>query len=335
VKSRDVAILGAVVAIAVVAAVDAVRGDGRVAGETLLPPPPQPAPRGQVDATTPTVLVPVEAPGSLVFTDARDCRVRVVRVASAAERDLPRLTGDCALWAPPVGPRIAYGLDNQGPDSLATAPFRLVDLRRPGENLGGYRALFGFVVWSRDGRRVAWCGESRAGYDLELGGTARRLDDCPSAFTPDGRISFAQEGRVVVDGETVLEVDGGVTFVRWSADGSLAVVVDGERLERWVDGRRRGALDLPRRLEGRVPELSPDNCAALFAGPERIELLDLGCFGGRGSEPLSFAGTTAAWSPDGRWIAVAEQETIAFHRVEGRPEVIRWLAAANEIAWQA
>ena len=277
-KGRDVAIAGAIAIVAIVAAVDAVRGGGgegaengpdtrgALTGDGPVEESPSPAP------TRPEVLVPVAAPGTLVLTDGDDCHVRAIRVTSGVEVPLPRLAGDCALWAAPSGSRIAYGLDSQGSDSLATASFRIVDLRRPRENLGGFRALFGFLVFSADGSRAAWCGESRTGYDLELGGPARRLDDCPSAFDPAGRIAYATGNRVVVEGRTVLQAEGGVTFVRWGTDGSLAVVIDGKRVERWVDGRPAGALDLPRWLEGRLPKLSPDNCAALFTRPTRVDL---------------------------------------------------------------
>lgn len=334
-KGRDIAILGAVAAIGVFAAVDAVRGDHQRAGDAAS----SPTPAGVVTERpepvpeAPSAFVGLPAPGRLVFTDGRDCRVRAVDVRNGVELPLPRLGGTCALWAPPAGRAIAYGVANQGADSLATASFRLVDLRRPRENLGGYRALFGFLVWSRDGRRAAWCGQSRRGFDLEVGGAARTLEDCPSAFTPDGRIAYARGNRVVVDEKTVLTVDGAVTSIHWGDDGSIGIGVQGERVERWAGGKRVAVLDLPRRLEGRLPRLSPDNCAAIFVRPGRVELLSLGCFGG--DAPRAFAENAAAWSPDGQWIAVAEPETIVFYRVVGHREVVRWLASADELAWTA
>jgi hypothetical protein len=333
VKARDLAILGAVVAIGVFAAMDAVRG-GREPAPRAAEEPPQPPALEAPPERPADVFLPVPAPGSLVYTSADDCRVHAVAVPSGIERPLPRLAGDCALWAAPTGTRIAYGLDSQGPDSLATASFRLVDLERPRVGLGGYRALFGVLIWTRDGSRAAWCGESGTGFDLSLGGPARRLGDCPSAFTPDGRVAFAQGDRLLVEDEVVLRTRGQITYARWGANGSLAIVVDGERVERWLDGSRTHVLDLPPRVQGRVPGFSPDNCAALFATSDRVELIDLGCFGATRRERRAFAGGNAAWSPDGEWIAVAEQATIAFHRVVGPREVIRWLAAADELAWQ-
>lgn len=331
-KGRDVALLAALAAVAAVAALDAVRGGGGQDAEpveTESPPPPadaSPAPEGP-----PAVLLPVPATGTLVFTTDEDCRVRAARVTTGFELELPRLAGDCTLWAPPAGSRIAYGLGGRNEAGATTVPFRLVDLARPERPLGAFRALFGFLAWSRDGSRAAWCGASRTGFDLALGDAVRRLEDCPSAYTPDGRVAFAQGDRLVVDGRTVIRTRGTITFARWGADGSLAVVIEGERVERWAAGVRTDVLDLPPWLEGRLPALSPDNCAAFFTRPTRIDLLDVGCF--EGDAPRAFFDDAAAWSPDGRWLAVAEAQTIAFHRVVGRRDVERWLVAARDLAW--
>ncbi len=332
-NSRDIAILGAVAAIGVFAAVDAVRGSGEPAGDAASSPPPAEvvSDRPETVPEAPSAFVALPAPGRIVFTDAHDCRVRVVDVREGVELPLPRLEGNCALWAPPAGQTIAYGIANQGSESLATVAFRLVDLRRPRQNLGGYRALFGFLVWGHDGRRAAWCAQSRRGFDLQVGGAARTLDDCPSAFTPAGRIAYTRGKRVIVDGRTVLTADGAVTSVHWGSDGSIGIGVEGTRVERWLGGKRVAVLDLPRRLAGRLPRLAPDNCAALFVRPGRVELLSLGCF--QGAAPRTFAEHAAAWSPDGDWIAVAEPETIAVYRVAGRRKVVRWLASADELAW--
>ena len=250
-------------------------------------------------------------------------------MASGAETPLPFLAGDCTLWAAPSGSAVAYGLGYGPPD---VARFRLVDLSRPERLLGGHGALFGFVSWSPDGRRVAWCGASRSGFDLELGDGVRRLVDCPIGYTPEGAIAVALGARLVASGRTVLRREGGITFARWGADGSLAVVVGGRRVERWLGGKLRGSLDLPRWLEGRLPILSPDNCAALFRRPTRVDLISLGCF--RGDAPRAFFDADAAWSPDGDWLVVAEDSSLAFHRVVGPRDVFRWPLAASRVAWQ-
>jgi len=325
-KSRDFVLVGAVVVVASFAAADAFRGGGDEAATTEAR---ATTAAARTDIEPPTAFEPLPLAGSIVFTDAGDCRVRRITMASGTETPLPFLAGDCTLWAAPSGSAVAYGLGYDPPDAQL---FRLVELRRPDRALGSHSALFGFVAWSLDGRRVAWCNAERLGADLELGRAVRRLPECPSAYAPSGEIAFVRGSRILVGGESVLRADGGITYARWGRDGSLAVVLDGKRIERRVNGRLAGELDLPRWLEGSLPILSPDNCAAIFRRPTRLDLFNLGCF--QGDAPRAFFDDDAAWSPDGDWIAVAEKDAIAFHRLVGPREVFRWPARASRLAWQ-
>ena len=331
-------VVAAVVLVAGFAAADAIRGrvgreataqgsspvqtsPTRVRGPQPQPEAPSGWPRGALQ-------------GSLVFTDAHDCRIRVIGLAGGEERRLARFAGDCQLWAPPVGSHIAYGLGPTTADGFS--PFKLADLDHPTRELGGYRALFGVVLWSPDGQRVAWCGRRRIGFDLEVGGPARRLPTCPVAYTPDDAVAYAIGNRLNDDRRgQILRVDGGITFAAFPDAKSIVVVVDGQRVEAYNGGVLSYALDLPARLQGRTPILSPNGCSAAFRPlepPGQIDVVDLGCAPGRG--PLTFFGNDAAWSPDGRWLAVAERETIAFHRIGGAQRTIRWPAAAAELAWR-
>jgi WD40 repeat protein len=269
--------------------------------------------------------------GTLVFTNAGDCRIRVVDLVGGVERPIARFGGNCQLWVPPVSQRLAYGLGPASPDGFS--PFRVADLGHPNRELGGYRALFGVVLWSQDGQRVAWCGRRRTGFDLEVGGAARRLPRCPIAYTPDGRIAYTIGNRLFVDNRTVLRINGGITFAHYGADGSLAVVEDGVQILRYDSGGRfTGAFPT---VEGESPILSPDNCAAAFrpfGGLERITFIELGCFHGRAPRPI--IGRDAAWSPDGRWLAIAQGDSITFQRLIGLAETIRWPASAVQLAWR-
>jgi hypothetical protein len=335
-KPRDLIVVVAVVLIAGFAAADALRG--RAARNESPPPatvPVQtastrlPGPRPQLDAPAGWPVGTLS--GSLVFTDSRDCRVRVIGLSGGVERPLSRFAGNCQLWAPPVTDRIAYGLGPASGDGFS--PFKLADLARPSVELGGYRALFGVVIWSLDGQRVAWCGRRRVGFDLEVGGPARRLPRCPVAYTPDDKIAYAVGHRLIVENRTVARVNGGITFAHYGMDGSLAIVEDGVQVLRYDrKGRFTGAFPT---VEGRTPIFSPDNCAAAYRpldGVEQITVLEFGCFHGR--LPVPLVGRDAVWSPDGDWLAIAERGTIAFQRLVGPARTIRWPAAAAQIAWR-
>ena len=316
------------VLIAGFAAADALRGRAeRSEPAAAASVPPSPRRQAQAPPGWPTGVLA----GSLVFTDASDCRVRAIGLADGTERRLGRLGGDCQLWAPPATDRVAYGL--AAPSVEGVLPFRLADLAHPERELGGAATLSGAVVWSRDGQRVAWCERRQGGFDLTVGKGVRRLPRCPAAYTPDGRIAYAVGDRLVVDGRTVLRTDGGITFVRYGADGSLVIVVAGTRMERYdADGRLDGVVSIP---EGRTPILSPKNCAAAFRprgeeGPIGFAAFD--CF--RGRRP-HLSGRDATWSPDGVWLAVAGRDAIVFDRIVGFRLTIRWPAAAAELAWRA
>jgi hypothetical protein len=270
------------------------------------------------------------AGGSLVFTDAETCAVREFDLPSGQE--FPNLvrSSSCELWAAPVTYKVAVGV---GPPARDAVPFRFLDLTHPRRNLGGSRAYFGRLVWSADGQRAAWCTRPGVGFDVELGRGANRLRDCPAAYTPAGEIAYARGDSVVVGERVVQRASGGVTYVRFGTDGSLAVIVDGRRVERYVDGRLRGEAELHGALEGRIPILSPDNCAALVRTGSRMRLLDLGCSRVPDRSTL-FPGTSAAWSPDGRWLAVAGTDEIAFYELARNGREIYWPVGASQVAWR-
>jgi hypothetical protein len=336
-RPRDLIIVGAVVLVAGFATADALRGRPEPsesattteAARTGPTRPPAPEPAAEAPADWPVDAVR----GELVFTNADDCRVRTIGLARGRERRLARFLGTCELWAAPVGQRVAYGLGASSADGFV--PFKLADLSDPSLELGGYRALFGVVLWSPDGGRVAWCGRRRVGFDLEIGGAARRLPHCPAAFTPDGRIAYALGNSLTVEDRVVHRANGGITYVHYGTDGSLALLIDGETLERWEGDRLTESFVIPPELVGRTPVLRSDNCGAVFppleeAGP--IELRSLGCM--PDDQQATFFGRDAAWSPDGEWVAVAEAQSIAFTRVVGPDATIRWPAVAAELAWR-
>jgi hypothetical protein len=336
-RGRDLLILAAVLLVGGFAVADTLRS------EAESPPARTEAERPPTTSTTSVVTTAPEpenlgretfpavsgAGGSVVFTQPGSCAVREVDLPSGFEFPNAIARSSCELWAAPVTAKVAVGL---GPPARDAVPFRFVDLARRGRNLGGSRAFFGFLIWSDDGQRAAWCTRPTRGFDLELGGDSNNLSECPAAYTPLGEVVFARgDSLVFEDGRTDLRASGQITLANYGRDGSTAVVVEGSRIERWREGRRRQALELPVRFHGDTPVFSPDNCAALFRAGETMRLVDVGCSPFR---ELTFPGTAAAWSPDGDWIALAGPAEVAFQHLAGRGETVTWPVGAVEITWR-
>jgi WD40-like Beta Propeller Repeat len=333
-RRRDLLIIAPVVLLGGLAVADALRSEGSSA----------PATREAEPTTTRSVVTPptapedlgrarfprvAGAPGSIVFAEPPSCALREFDVSEGFEFTNVVSQTNCELWAATVTYKVAHGI--RAPRGEDAVPFQFRDLARPQRVLGHSEALFGFLVWSPDGQRAAWCNGRRVGIDLELGAGRRLLPGCPAAYTADGQVALAEGNRLVVGGFTELETSGGIVFARYGTDGSVAVLVDEGRLERWKDSRRRQVLELPAGLRGRNPILSPDNCSALYRIDERIRLVDVGCSSFR---PEVFPGTTAAWSPDGNWIAVGEPSQITFYDLLRRRGPVTWQVGAAQIAWR-
>lgn len=333
-RGRDLLILAAVLLLGGFAVADGLR---RIGGEEA----PREAAATTATGGTTTVATTGEEPGprsyppvpgaggAVVITEAGSCAVREFDLPTGLEFRSVVARSTCQLWAAPVTAKVAVGIGEPVGDAV---PIRFIDLSRPGVNLGTSEAAFGFLAWSQDGQRAAWCNRRLVGIDLELGRGRRLLPECPAAFTPEHEVAFASGPDVVVDGQTVLTASGDITNVHYATDDSrsVAVVVEGRRVERYVDRRLTDAFDLPERLEGRLPTLSPDNCAALFRAGNLVRLVDLGCSSVR---EQGFPGYVGAWSPDGAWIAVGEADRLTFHEL-ATGESIQWDVGTVEIAWR-
>jgi hypothetical protein len=337
VKGRDLLILLAVVLVGGFAVADALRSEsgGDRAGEQRTTTNPAEtttggeAPDEELGRAS---FPPVNgAGGALVITETGSCAVREFDLPTGLEFRNVVARSTCQIWAAPVTAKVAVGVGEPVGDAV---PFRFVDLYRPGRNLGTSEALFGFLAWSEDGQRAAWCNRRRTGIDLELGRGRRLLPDCPAAFTPEHEVAFATGPDLVVEESTVLTASGRITSVHYATDdsGSVAVTVEGRRIERYVEGRLTDWFDVPERLHGRLAILSPDNCAALLrTGDEEVSLVTLGC------SPLatqSYRGTTGAWAPDGDWIVIGGPNQLVFQRPDRGAEPVRWPVGAAEIVWR-
>jgi hypothetical protein len=323
-KPRDLLtllVIGAVVVIGGFALADAIRGKPRaerplltVGAETAIQPTPTipvqttpsrvPGPRPQPEA--PPGWPAGELEGTLTLADSQSCDVRQIGLAGGRERPLAQYVG-CQMWAPPVGPRLAYGLGPSSADGLQ--PFRIADLANPNLELGGYRALFGVI-----------------------GGSATRLPRCPVGYTRDDEVAYAVGNKVLVGDRPVFTADGGITYAKFGLDGSLAVVVDGKRIERWDGSSLTSSTELTPSFQGITPIFSNDNCAALLPLTQVVQLIDLGCQSGVTNR--SFQGDTAAWSPDGKWIVTSNGVETEFHRVVGSRREITWPVGAAALAWR-
>ncbi len=98
----------------------------------------------------------------------------------------------------------------------------------------------------------------------------------PGRIHARDEIAYAVGNKVLVGDRVVFTADGGITYAKFGSHGSLAVVIDGEKLERW-DGRSLTTTEIPPGYQGITPILRADNCAALLPIRQAVQLLDLGC----------------------------------------------------------
>jgi hypothetical protein len=330
VRGRDAVLVGVLLLVAGIALVDTFRDDGNEGGvvtpETLPPPAPSPGRQPQPQRVAPADYPRGVLDGLLVFADARDCQFRIFSLAGGRERPVAPtipLAEPCSLWAAPRGGLIAYPTDE-----FHTVNFPFVAVDEP----------VGPAVVSPDGEHVAWCRSANSGVELHLGpNSTRELAECPDAYTAAGDVAFIAGKRLLTETRTLLRASGAIEYASWGLDGSIGLVLE-ERLERWGEKRRVDAIEIPGRLGWAPPVLAPNNCAALFQDVDRFwfEVIALDCFEAERPDLLIFGDSRAvAWSPDGRWIAVAYSSRIGFHRVADGEEVASWPAQAAAIAWTA
>jgi hypothetical protein len=239
------------------------------------------------------------------------------------------------LDAPRVGSRIAYSTPNdEGP---TTRRFGTLDLENPRASFGEYEGYFpiAFVplAWGPDGSTLAWCDSLRSGFELSRSQRPKPLDHCPRAYHPSGMTAYVNDrNEIVVDRRPLLRAGRQIWRFAWGVDGSLAVLVGG-RVDRYEGGRLAGTASVPPPDHPLtiIADLAPDNCAALSVGGGVVRLVDLGCF--QGQAPRRFNGLYADWSPNGKWIAVAEPDAVVFHHVVGREASVRWNVVAGQLAW--
>lgn len=356
---RNLIVVGAVVVVAITAAVDALRGNGSHGAAQSVPVRQTQAADERLDG--PAVPPPGVLPGSLLFAGRSDCRLRLIRFVRVSLGDPGPETG-CELWPSPTGTFALVTTERAPPGG----PRDLV-LVSVGEELRLRRDLghaVGTPAWSPDGARMAWCipGGDTVVRDLRAG-SEREVGGCSPAFAADGSLLtapvLASEPVILGDGRSVLdpaELRRGLetspkTPVRVvdfdaSSDGRIAVSLlvlepTGSRmvLELWRGNRLEASVDLPKAFApgnlrlGEYLRFSPDGRElAVGYAPRagRITFVDLRL---QQVSVRSFDQTGFAWSPDGNWLAVATGAGIEIYgEVRDRP-VFTLPIAASGLGW--
>ena len=269
-----------------------------------------------------------EATSSSPRSDRAPCARSTCRPASSSTGVVQAST--CELWAAPVTAKVAVGIGEPRGDAV---PFRFLDLANPNRELGGGEALFGALSGARtaSGRPGApvsgWASTSSSA----PAGASFRTARAP--IRPKARSST--RGAIACSSRTgrACRRRGRSRRSHYGSDGSVAVVVEGRRIERYVDGKLTDALDLQERFHGRLPTLSPDNCSAAYRAGDRIRILDVGC-SRLGPGGTIFPGHVAAWSPNGDWIAIGGADRADLLRPVGPAEPVVWPVGAVQIAWR-
>jgi hypothetical protein len=329
------AVVGAVVAVGTVAAVDPFGSAGQPEPEARSP---------QTVVSGPDVPPPGALQGTLVLVGGEACSVRVLELSDLSLGP-PGLSTACRLWAAPRGDLVAVALR---PERAGAADLGLVDVQPDRVRLVARRGrLASAPSWSPDGSRVAWCGERGTVVLNVPAGQAVTRAGCYPSFAPDGTLRTRdREGTGRADR---------VLGVAIGPDGTLIrAVLKAEQ------GFPQGALELSRRgvsvarielgrlytpaswFHGLRVEVSPSGAEAALVFPgtlARPVADDLAAFvdlAGRAEleelEAQPFSGL--AWSPDGAWLALATGGEIQIYGPDRTTPVYVLPVSARAVAWR-
>jgi hypothetical protein len=321
-------IVAAVVLVAVLAAADALRGNGESEPKAAVPESPT-----ITRASPPTlrdVLRREAITGFVVYTD-RDCVLHSLL--------LPRMLDEVVR-------------------TDADQPFRMCRF-----SSGGGRYLPEGQLASPGGRLIAECrGGHIAVWELQSGIPKRSLRGCPPAWRPDRRLTYARgdrimEGRRILFSAADLKAAARLQPNIHDLSGDLRIFVHATDLA-WLD-----ETHLVTTLEIRVPNLFDGSLAVLFSGKEVTAVA-----GNRGSGPGNWvvspagnfaasengiivrrdggsvdppqnlpAGRAVAFSPDEQWLAYVTSASVYLIRTPGNGEpgrIIRLPLEAQDLVWE-
>ena len=233
------------------------------------------------------------------------------------------------------GRHIAHAL---GVVQSGRRPFRFVDLDEPTRDVGEFTALFDRIVWAPEGYRAGWCAEDDSGRELDVGEQAQPkvLPYCPDAYTPEGHAAYIAGDQLIAGERTIVRTAGDITFARWGTGGSVGLLVEDHRLERWAGERRTASRPLPDDIDLDLSRaaFAPDNCAALVPVRERssVAVVGLACFPWADRDVV-LPGTVGTWSPDGDWIATSDGARVRFTQVSEPNRVTELRVGALDLAW--
>jgi hypothetical protein len=316
-----------VVAVAVLAAADALRGHGESKTRSESPTIARPVSQGLED-----ILRREAITGFVVYSD-HDCLLHSLL--------LPRMLDEVVR-------------------TDANQPFRMCRF-----SSGGGRYLPEGQLASPDGRLVAECqGGHIAVWELESGIPKRSLRGCPPAWRPDGRLTYPQGNRIM-EGNRVLFSAADLREASRlhpniaGLDPSLQIFVHATDLA-WLD-----ETHMVTTLAIRVPSVVDENLAVLFSGKEVTAVaINVGGGSGPGNWVVSPAGNLAAsangiivrrdggsidppqtlsggravaFSPDERWLAYITSASIYLIETPRNSEpqrIIRLPVGARDLVWE-
>lgn len=317
-------VVGALAAIALVAAVDSLRGEDE--GPASAP--------GTTSEQTATEAVPAGAEpaafgGVLYYTD-ESCELRAVRLPTLEPAEAPnwdecrfvlspdgtRASGEGSGWDPHSDPRIGRLFQSEGGSIQVSS-----NLGPEGDPIRGTAPAWrpdGTLTYFADGAVREW---PNGGVLIPRAALVQgAMTDINAPATPAQLRAVVVQELVWLDSErTVVSIHA---RVRNGADLDLAAVFDGRRLVAAVDA------------------FAP--IASLWSGPQgrywALEADGLQLFDRDGEEltlPALTEARAVAWSPDEAWMAVATRASVFVLR-PGEPQArIRQLPiAASHLAWR-
>ena len=320
-------VLGAVAALGIAAAVDALPGRGDPPAATVTSPP---------RAGAPSVSGRLDAAGTLYYTDDL-CRLRGLRLPRARPVEAPEwdecsfslapdgqgVLGDGVLWEPEGSKRVAgigglvyvvsdpagweYRFRGEAP---AYKPDGTLTFVRNAEVL----ELTGYC---RPMRKAPWC-ERVLLSRQDLFGSLRNAVD-----TAVEQIAWLTPTRLVA-----VVAFGGEESIRVYEGGELLRTVPG------VGGRFTEISVSPRRQYAAVRVARPSGFVLLDRDAVPFALAEVRR-DSTGRPPFT-GGRAIAWSPDDEWTAIARRETVVLFRM-GReiPDVVHMTLSAHDLAWSA